>query len=194
VNAAFEQLRGYRASDFTRPRQSAGAGDGGSDFSGSRAAETVIAHAKHKRTRKVLILVLSAVLTGFVGTGLFVSRSRTAQQLSPASGSAGSPRVPAISQPARRQLSSGADAAREIPVLSTGSLMVTSRPIGARVLFDGRVVGETPIVVTDVTPGEHHIDMILEGAAYQPWSSSVNVAAGQEEKLLAVMSPMERGR
>jgi hypothetical protein len=64
--------------------------------------------------------------------------------------------------------------------------------MGARVSFDGRVVGETPMVVTNVTPGEHQIGLDLDAKGYQSWSSSVVVPAGHEERLLAVMTPKER--
>jgi hypothetical protein len=91
--------------------------------------------------------------------------------------------------------SSAADAAPEsAAVPTTGSLRVTSRPVGARVSFDDRVVGETPMVVTNVTPGEHQIGLDLDAKGYQPWSASIVVTAGQEEKLLAVMTPTERRR
>jgi hypothetical protein len=65
--------------------------------------------------------------------------------------------------------------------------------MGARVAIDGRAVGETPVTMTDITPGEHHIDVTLEGDGYQSWSSSVVVTAGHEEKLLAIMTSAERG-
>ena len=71
-------------------------------------------------------------------------------------------------------------------------MSVGSRPMGARVSVDGRVVGETPMVLTDLTPGEHQIGLDLDAKRYQPWSSSVVVTAGHEEKLLAVMTPKER--
>ena len=71
---------------------------------------------------------------------------------------------------------------------------MTSRPLGARVSLDGTVVGETPLSVSDVAPGEHRLEVSLDGNAYQPWSSSVVVTAGHEEKLLAVMTPIPRKR
>ena len=72
---------------------------------------------------------------------------------------------------------------------TTGSLRVESQPTGARVSFDGRAIGDTPLVVTDITPGEHQIGLDLNVRGYKRWSSSVVVAAGREEKLLAVMTP-----
>jgi len=73
---------------------------------------------------------------------------------------------------------------------TTGSLRVESQPTGARIVFDGEPVGETPLVVTDVTPGEHQVALDLAASGYKGWSSSVIVTAGREEKLLAVMTPI----
>ena len=67
-------------------------------------------------------------------------------------------------------------------------------PATAMIDRDGQIVGETPMVVTNVIPGEHQIGLDLDAKGYQPWSSSVVVTAGQEEKLLAVMTPEERRR
>ena len=64
-----------------------------------------------------------------------------------------------------------------------------SQPTGARVFFDGQAIGDTPLVVGDITPGEHQIGLSLEARRYKVWSGSVVVAAGGEEKLLAVMTP-----
>jgi hypothetical protein len=77
-------------------------------------------------------------------------------------------------------------------VPTTGSMSVGSRPMGARISLDGQVIGETPMVLTDLTPGEHQIGLDLDAKGYQPWSSPVVVTAGHEEKLLAVMTPKER--
>src|SRR5260370_34226643 len=88
---------------------------------------------------------------------------------------------------AAEPLSSAADAApQSAAVPTTGSVRVGSRPMGARVSFDGRVVGETPIIVTNVTLGEHQIGLGLEGKGYQPGASSVIVHAGHEQQVLAV--------
>jgi PEGA domain len=71
----------------------------------------------------------------------------------------------------------------------TGSLRVESQPTGARISLDGETMGETPLFVTDITPGEHQIALDLGAGGYRRWSSSVVVTAGREEKLLAVMTP-----
>lgn len=177
LNAAFDQLRGYRPRDVS--------------VSESHAAERPVAHAKGGNTPNLLVLAVSAILIGFVGTALFVWRSRSSME--PARNSI---QTPARTHPAgTRQPPHGQpDGPSSGALPTTGSLTVASRPLGARLSFDGRLVGETPITVTDVTPGEHHVEVILDGSGYQPWSSSVIVTAGQEEKLLAVMAPTEHAR
>jgi PEGA domain/DnaJ domain len=194
VNAAFEQVRGYRASDFKSATESGRPGNRGSDFSGSPAREP--AHAKKSTAGDMLRLSVSAILIGFVGVGLFIWRSRSMlppvpaperiQTLAPVN----SPQAPVTRQPVAPAILASSNATPEQP--ATGSLTVASRPLGARVSFDGRVVGETPITVTNVPPGEHQIELTLAGDAYQPWSSSVVVTRGREEKLLAVMTRTER--
>jgi PEGA domain len=72
---------------------------------------------------------------------------------------------------------------------TTGSLRVESQPTGARIFLDGEAIGHTPLVLTDVAPGEHQIGLDLDATRYRRWSSSVIVTAGHEEKLLAVMTP-----
>lgn len=174
LNAAFEQLRGYKPGNVTE----------------SRAPETRVIHANGGPTRNLIVPTMVAILIGFVGTALFVWRGRSSTE--PASESI---QAPARAHPAttRPSTTSRPDTPSE-PAPTTGSLTVASRPLGARLSFDGRVVGETPITVTDVTPGEHHVEVVLGGTAYQPWSSSVIVNAGQEEKLLAVMAPAASAR
>lgn len=62
-----------------------------------------------------------------------------------------------------------------------GSLVVDSRPAGARVLLDGRPVGQTPVTLRSVTAGEHTVQMELDG--FRRWSSTVKVAAGEQSKV-----------
>ena len=69
-----------------------------------------------------------------------------------------------------------------------------SQPTGARVSFDGEPIGDTPMILTEVTPGEHQVGLDLDSRGYKRWSSSVVVSAGREEKLLAVMTPVSARR
>jgi hypothetical protein len=59
----------------------------------------------------------------------------------------------------------------------TGSLYVDSRPQGANVLLDGRLVGKTPLNLTEVPVGTHVVR--IEMAGKQPWTVSQNVTTGK---------------
>ena len=64
-----------------------------------------------------------------------------------------------------------------------GSLVVNSRPSGARVFVNGRGVGETPLVLRNQLAGSRAIRVALDG--YEPWSSAVRVVADTETQLRA---------
>ena len=52
-----------------------------------------------------------------------------------------------------------------------GALAVDSRPTGAKVFMDGKLVGTTPLALPSVPAGSHAIR--LEHDGYRRWSSSV---------------------
>jgi hypothetical protein len=203
LNAAFEQLRAYRRSDFRR-RKSARPAYRPSDFIVPPGPASAAEHVNHTGTGTSTILFLSVALIAIVATILFMSWNRASQQLSTTQEHIQTPSERPSSAPATRQSAGhGSDASRArassnggqaTGTASTASLVVASRPLGARVSFDGHVVGETPLALTGVTAGEHHIELTVDGNAYQPWSSSVVVTAGRDEKLLAVMTPVGRAR
>jgi hypothetical protein len=64
-----------------------------------------------------------------------------------------------------------------------GSLVVNSRPSGARVFVNGRSVGETPLVLRNQAAGSRAVRVALDG--YEPWSSAVQVIADTETQLRA---------
>jgi hypothetical protein len=64
-----------------------------------------------------------------------------------------------------------------------GTLMVDSRPAGAKVYVDGRLVGNTPVSVGNVRAGEHAVR--LEHDGYRRWSSSVRVVAAERNRITA---------
>jgi hypothetical protein len=64
-----------------------------------------------------------------------------------------------------------------------GSLIVNSRPSGARVFVNGRSVGQTPLVLRNQPAGSRAIRVALDG--YEPWSSAVRVVADTETRLRA---------
>jgi serine/threonine protein kinase len=74
-------------------------------------------------------------------------------------------------------------ATRGVATSFAGSLSVDSRPIGAKVFVDGKLVGSTPFVMPEVGAGEHAIRIEHDG--YQRWSSSVRVVSGERARVTA---------
>jgi PEGA domain-containing protein len=64
-----------------------------------------------------------------------------------------------------------------------GSLIVDSRPTGAKVYVDGRLAGTTPLTMRDVRAGEHAIRIERDG--YRLWTSSVRVVAAEQNRVTA---------
>jgi len=79
--------------------------------------------------------------------------------------------------------SSDAPPTREAPIASAASLQVESRPTGARVIVDNRVVGTTPLVLDQVAPGAHVVGLELDG--YGRWTASVRLVAGERGRVAA---------
>jgi hypothetical protein len=71
-----------------------------------------------------------------------------------------------------------------MPDTVTGTaLSVDSRPGGARVFIDGKLVGTTPISVPQVGAGAHAIRLERDG--YRRWSSSIRMIAGEPNRVTA---------
>jgi PEGA domain-containing protein len=64
-----------------------------------------------------------------------------------------------------------------------GSLVVNSRPSGARVFVNGLSVGHTPLVLRNQPIGSRAIRFEMDG--YEPWSAAVQVVADTEARLRA---------
>jgi hypothetical protein len=64
-----------------------------------------------------------------------------------------------------------------------GSLSVDSRPAGAKVFLDDKLIGTTPLAMASVTAGEHAVR--LEYTGYRRWSSSVRVVASEQNRVTA---------
>ncbi len=67
----------------------------------------------------------------------------------------------------------------ELVTSMKGSVSLLSKPAGARVLMNGRLVGWTPITVPGVLPGEHYFSMHRPG--YRTWFGVIYVPAGRIE-------------
>jgi hypothetical protein len=64
-----------------------------------------------------------------------------------------------------------------------GMLTVESRPTGARVFLDGKLMGTTPLAVASLGAGEHAVRLERDG--YRRWSSSVRIVANEQNRVTA---------
>jgi hypothetical protein len=98
------------------------------------------------------------------------------------------PTVPpvAISEPLSAPGTGYARAKVLSPGTGPGSIEVLSRPAGAQVAIDGRVVGTTPLTIPDVGTGMHVIGIELAG--FSRWATSVRVNAGERARVGASLS------
>jgi len=70
------------------------------------------------------------------------------------------------------------------------SLVVESRPPGARVRVDGVDVGTAPVTVSPVTSGKHKLEVQLPG--YRLWTETLTVAAGRARQVTATLERNDR--
>ena len=66
---------------------------------------------------------------------------------------------------------------------TTSAIMVESKPSGANVRVDGRLVGQTPLKLMSVAAGDHSI--VLEHDGYRRWSSLVRLFPGKPSRVTA---------
>ena len=100
---------------------------------------------------------------------------------------------PAAPKPADKKPAAVAKAApprTQEPATFVGSLVVVSRPTGATVSLDGRVVGTTPLTLPEVAAGSHAVKLELDG--YRTWSVAAEVVSGQQKRVSASLERRER--
>jgi hypothetical protein len=67
-----------------------------------------------------------------------------------------------------------------------GTLDIDSTPSGADVYLDGEIVGVTPVVLTDISPGEYTI--LIQKDGYEPFENpTVMVSAGNTTQVAAIL-------
>jgi hypothetical protein len=89
-----------------------------------------------------------------------------------------------VSQAMRFELvKRAAPGAPPAPVAGPGGLLIESRPSGASVYIDGRLVGTTPMQIETVAAGDHTIGLAADG--YQRWVGAVRVATGERARVTA---------
>ena len=76
-----------------------------------------------------------------------------------------------------------APAPRTAAVVTTGSLVIDSRPSGAAVTVDGRPAGTTPVTMSAVAPGRHTVR--IERPGYRTVTTTVDVKAGERARVAA---------
>ena len=73
----------------------------------------------------------------------------------------------------------------EVPL--TGQLAIQSEPAGAKVLVDGTERGVAPVTITDLSPGEHRVELQTEGVTAA--KHTVVVQAGGTASLVVPIGP-----
>jgi hypothetical protein len=67
----------------------------------------------------------------------------------------------------------------------TGSISIKSEPSNATILVNGNNVGSTPDTIINLKPGEHQVEVRMDGL--DNWSDSVEVTAGKESTVTALL-------
>jgi serine/threonine-protein kinase len=65
----------------------------------------------------------------------------------------------------------------------SGTLVIDTRPAGAEVYVDGRLLGATPVTLVDVPTGAHTIRLLRSG--YREWTTTVEIESGQQLRVAA---------
>ena len=78
----------------------------------------------------------------------------------------------------------------DVAAAQLGSIYIDTRPRGARVTIDGRVIGTTPIRVPDLPRGDHRVLVELEG--FRAHSTLVTVRPGEQARLAVTLVREER--
>jgi serine/threonine-protein kinase len=81
--------------------------------------------------------------------------------------------------PAAPAPSAASAAAARLP----GALEVESRPPGAKVYLDGTLIGNTPLSLPAVAPGEHAVRLEYDG--YRLWASSIRIVPSERNRVRA---------
>ena len=74
--------------------------------------------------------------------------------------------------------------------VAIGSILAETRPPGAAVWVDQRLVGETPMLIPDVPAGAHQIEFRLDG--YRIWTTTVDVVPATQARVAASLADAAR--
>ena len=95
--------------------------------------------------------------------------------------------APAIGAEPPKTAATGSRRSPAVTKASAGTLEVDSRPRGARVMVDGRPVGQTPLKVSAMSPGDHRV--LIELTGHRRVTSTVKVTAGEQTRLAVSLEP-----
>jgi tetratricopeptide (TPR) repeat protein len=79
---------------------------------------------------------------------------------------------------------------KKLLLKARGELEVIANAEGATVYLDGRKVGESPVILKDLVPGEHYLR--VEKAGLQPWADKVNVVSTQRIGVAASLGGVKK--
>jgi serine/threonine protein kinase len=65
----------------------------------------------------------------------------------------------------------------------SGAMTIQSRPTGARVFVNGRLIGSTPATIPDLPAGPATVRIEMDG--YETWATRVRVGAGEQTRVAA---------
>src|SRR5262245_42818975 len=100
------------------------------------------------------------------------------------------PRKEAAPSPSRAVARSSVQASSPATnVQLAGTLSIDSRPVGASVFIDERLVGTTPLLLPDIPPGAHVVRMELAG--HREWQSTVQVVPNVRNRVTARLEEVE---
>jgi len=74
------------------------------------------------------------------------------------------------------------------PPANFGRVIITSQPQGAKVYLDNAYKGVTPLNLDRVTPGQHHVRLVIAG--YQEWSNNVSFSPSRTTTVSADLIPL----
>ena len=74
--------------------------------------------------------------------------------------------------------------------LGVGSIFVDTRPRGVEVWIDQRLVGETPMLIPNVSAGVHEVEFRHDG--YRDWATNVQVGSSSQARVTASLDHVPR--
>ena len=83
---------------------------------------------------------------------------------------------------------SGSSPAPVVASVDLGHLAVTSKPVDANVLVDGRFSGVAPLERLDLEPGKHSV--VIDAFGYQPYSGTLVIEARGKLNLSVLLAPL----